>query len=237
MSTQTVIIKGGGSYSNKKPKTVSIPSDTALIAASQELRILGKQTQPAAGQYGNCIGIYLPPRKYTTQSIDPFTGASGEIEGGGTIQETCRFWFGSEALVAEAMYERNPVEIYYYCTKTDGTQSELYEDTHQVEVMEGAARIIERSEYERNPKLRELCLKKHGSCCVICGFDFEKTYGGRAKGFIHVHHLTPLSQVRTAYVVDPKTDLIPVCPNCHAVIHLKCPPYSPDEVREMTEKK
>ena len=39
------------------------------------------------------------------------------------------------------------------------------------------------------------------------------------KGFIHVHHLRPLHTIRKNYVVNYKNDLIPVCPNCHAMIH------------------
>jgi hypothetical protein len=32
------------------------------------------------------------------------------------------------------------------------------------------------------------------------------------------------------------SDLIPVCPNCHAVIHLKTPPYTPHEVSNILHK-
>ena len=49
--------------------------------------------------------------------------------------------------------------------------------------------------------------------------DFELTYGEYGKGFIHVHHLRPLYMVKKDYIVDYKNDLIPVCPNCHAMIH------------------
>ncbi len=34
------------------------------------------------------------------------------------------------------------------------------------------------------------------------------------EGFIHVHHLKPLSEVGYEYRVDPIRDLRPVCPNC-----------------------
>jgi 5-methylcytosine-specific restriction protein A len=50
-------------------------------------------------------------------------------------------------------------------------------------------------------------------------------------GFTHVHHLKLLSTVGSGYQVDPIEDLRPVCPNCHAVIHRREPPYSIDEVR------
>ena len=36
---------------------------------------------------------------------------------------------------------------------------------------------------------------------------------------IHVHHIVPVSEIGEEYVVDPVKDLIPVCPNCHMVLH------------------
>ena len=39
------------------------------------------------------------------------------------------------------------------------------------------------------------------------------------KGFIHVHHIVPIHTIGKGYKVDPSTDLVPVCPNCHAMLH------------------
>jgi 5-methylcytosine-specific restriction protein A len=98
---------------------------------------------------------------------------------------------------------------------------------------EGAIKQIYVNSYERNDRARYLCILKYGTNCVICGFDFEKVYGEVGKNFIHVHHLTPLSEIKQEYKVDPEEHLRPVCPNCHAIIHKKNPPYSIDEVIEM----
>jgi 5-methylcytosine-specific restriction protein A len=67
----------------------------------------------------------------------------------------------------------------------------------------------------------------------ICGFDFEARYGEFGKGFIQVHHIVPVSEIGERYVVDPKSDLVPVCPNCHAMIHRRHPPLSIGELREI----
>ena len=49
---------------------------------------------------------------------------------------------------------------------------------------------------------------------------FDKdAYGEYGKGFIHVHHITPVSQVNERYSLNPASDLIPVCPNCHSMLH------------------
>jgi 5-methylcytosine-specific restriction protein A len=55
-------------------------------------------------------------------------------------------------------------------------------------------------------------------------------------GYIHVHHIVPLSAIKESYVVDPVTDLVPVCPNCHAIIHRKMPPYLIEEVRALRRR-
>lgn len=97
---------------------------------------------------------------------------------------------------------------------------------------EGALRRISVNAYERDPRARQACLQLHGSFCSICGFDFETTYGEIGKGFIHVHHLRQLSEIGEAYEVDPLRDLMPVCPNCHAMLHKQIPAYSIEELKE-----
>ena len=52
-------------------------------------------------------------------------------------------------------------------------------------------------------------------------------------GYIHIHHLVPLSDCGEGYKVDPFKDLRPICPNCHAMVHRRQPPYSVEEVQQM----
>ena len=67
----------------------------------------------------------------------------------------------------------------------------------------------------------------------MCEFDFEENYGEVGVGFIHVHHIVPVAEIGETYQVDPINDLIPVCPNCHAMIHKRKPPYSIKEIKDM----
>lgn len=98
---------------------------------------------------------------------------------------------------------------------------------------EGAARTVTVNAYERNPAARAACLAHHGSACCVCGMTFEEIYGSDFKGGIHVHHLTPISALGKSYEVDPIKDLRPVCPNCHAALHQRTPPYAPEELKRM----
>ena len=89
------------------------------------------------------------------------------------------------------------------------------------EILEGAIKKISTDKYERNKEARRKCLEYHGTSCKICGFNFGKMYGSNLEGKIEVHHIKPLSEIREEYIVDPINDLIPVCPNCHMVLHSK----------------
>lgn len=85
--------------------------------------------------------------------------------------------------------------------------------------VEGARQQVYTTSYERNPKARIKCIEAYGYSCSICGFNFEQNFGELGKEFIHVHHLKPISKIKTEYRVDPVKDLRPVCPNCHAMLH------------------
>jgi hypothetical protein len=90
---------------------------------------------------------------------------------------------------------------------------------NQEVLIEGSLRQIIVNAYERNPKARSICIEHHGLNCKVCGFGFEDIYGAAGAGFIHVHHIIPLTEIKTTYEVDPLNDLVPVCPNCHAMLH------------------
>lgn len=98
---------------------------------------------------------------------------------------------------------------------------------------EGTVCTILTNKYERNLQARKKCIEHWGSQCIVCGFDFGYTYGKSAAGFIHVHHIKPLNEIKSKYEVDPVHDLRPVCPNCHAVLHMKKPPMSTEELKSI----
>jgi len=84
---------------------------------------------------------------------------------------------------------------------------------------EGGRRAIIVNAYERSDQARKECILHHKVSCVVCGFNFEQRYGKLGEGFIHVHHIVEISKIGKKYEVDPKKDLCPVCPNCHAMLH------------------
>jgi len=104
-------------------------------------------------------------------------------------------------------------------------------------LIEGASRTISVNVFERNPIARAKCLAHYGYKCIVCSFDFEKVYGSIGKNFIHVHHIVPLSDTKGEYELDPIKDLVPVCPNCHAMIHRTRPILTIAKIKEHLKAK
>ena len=101
------------------------------------------------------------------------------------------------------------------------------------EIFEGAILLSVIKRRERNPRNRLLAIRLHGHRCGICGLDPRETYGA-AGDVIEVHHLQPLAGLSEPKAYDPVSDLIPLCPNCHRVVHSRRPvPLTPAEVSEM----
>ncbi|MBK7058309.1 MAG: HNH endonuclease [Leptospiraceae bacterium] len=100
-------------------------------------------------------------------------------------------------------------------------------------IYEGSITKVLVNKYERNPEARKICIEYYGHKCSVCNFDFEEVYGEIGKDFIHVHHIKPLSEVKENYIVNPVEDLIPICPNCHAMIHRRKKVLSKDELKNI----
>lgn len=85
---------------------------------------------------------------------------------------------------------------------------------------EGGVKIFLGKRYERDPINRKRAIEIHGLSCAVCNFNFEEAYGELGTGFIEIHHVNPLSQQKgVPKEVNPITDLVPVCSNCHRMIH------------------
>lgn len=121
------------------------------------------------------------------------------------------------------------------------TEEDVSSDTQDRDHIEGEEKMILRRERERNPVARKLCIalyaQRNGGRvqCLACGFDFERAYGSLGRGFIHVHHLGPLAEATGPRQVDPNSDLIPLCPNCHAIVHRRRPMLTLAELVDLLE--
>lgn len=108
-------------------------------------------------------------------------------------------------------------------------------DDAETAASEGKKRMSSHFTRERNSsivhKKKDIELKSKGRLvCEVCGFDFEKIYGVRGKGFIECHHIKPISEIEDAQKTT-LDDLALVCSNCHRMIHKSRPWLSISELK------
>lgn len=81
---------------------------------------------------------------------------------------------------------------------------------------------------ERSSKLRAVAIeyftRNNMICCDCCDFNFPNYYGEEyGKNCIEIHHKKPIFQYQDdsfdQQVASALENLLPVCPNCHRVIH------------------
>jgi 5-methylcytosine-specific restriction endonuclease McrA len=87
------------------------------------------------------------------------------------------------------------------------------------EFFEGDRTEVSSYSVERSREARQSCLRRKGYDCAVCGFNFFETYGEIGLKYIHVHHVDDLALADGERKIDPETGLVPVCPNCHAMLH------------------
>lgn len=104
------------------------------------------------------------------------------------------------------------------------TGDDLYEGTITRSQMVG---------WERNRQARRLCVEHFGAVCQACKFSFDKRYGELGREFIEVHHTTQFAADHGRRKVDPLVDLVPVCSNCHRMLHRRTPPLGLRALRKV----
>lgn len=109
-------------------------------------------------------------------------------------------------------------------------------ETDPTDIWEGNAKQTLTTHYERNPLARLDCLREHGYSCKVCDLNFSNLYGKIGLDYIHVHHIVPISKRKRPYKINGAKDLVPLCPNCHAMTHKRIPPYSTDELKGIMSK-
>lgn len=142
------------------------------------------------------------------------------------------FTFEGNVVVKE-YFDTKPVKVIW---RFEEYPYESIDEREPTPITEGAISKVYVNKYERNPLARRMCIAYHGASCNVCHFDFYAIYGNLGKGYIHVHHLTSIASIGKEYTLIPEKDLIPVCPNCHAMIHKEKPALHPEELRTLIRK-
>lgn len=233
--------------------TVQVPTQEAVMFLAEEKHRLGQQWM---GYEGFLPARYLPSEQMTIQDVDIFAGTKGPEQNDGSTY--AQFAIGDEGLwQARVTWDRKTGAATYSesCDIADGQieavrvrQNKRKDQPPALSLpdddipeaippdskyFEGATQAILVNRFERNQRARAACLTFHGIRCLACGQRLQDVYGDVAKGLIHVHHLVPLSSIDAEYELDPEHDLVPLCPNCHAVAHRRDPPLSVEEIQAL----
>lgn len=112
----------------------------------------------------------------------------------------------------------------------DAAGSTKLVDAVTFDAIEGAPEFKYHLRRERNATLiQKFKSQSVNTLCAACKFDFEKYYGGLGRGFIEAHHNQPIAS-RNGGTKTLLSDLIPLCANCHRMIH-RCQPMTLETLR------
>lgn len=125
---------------------------------------------------------------------------------------------------------------FYEIIKNDFEEIKYADEVESdIKYSEGKTKQILVNSFERNAVARRKCIEYYGLNCQVCNFNFESVFGPIGKDFIHVHHVVDISTIGKEYSVAPIKDLVPVCPNCHNMLHRKKPAYTINELKQMLQ--
>lgn len=105
------------------------------------------------------------------------------------------------------------------------SERKILKKQHSTIFLEGEAGEAQETVYrQRNMELREACidyfrmLHDGHIVCECCGFEFAAQYD-IDDDYIEIHHRFPFSHTDGEHEVNSETDLVPLCANCHRMIH------------------
>jgi HNH endonuclease len=165
------------------------------------------------------FGVLTAKRKICAMETELWAWASAR----GVAVDPCRHCLHREFIHSGVSGGRNELRV-------DDVNSAL-------SIVEGAVETILSTRFERDREARRLCLAHHGYACRCCGLTMSDLYGELGEEYIHVHHKLPLSEIRQSYVPNPVEDLVPVCPNCHTMIHRSTTPLSVQQLAEIVQER
>jgi predicted HNH restriction endonuclease len=146
-----------------------------------------------------------------------------------------------EALLSNSLGYSDTVEVIAEINKSDRVGKKVIVYDENVMISEGRKKTVTTQVHERSKLLRDAAIEWYARdgnlLCQACGFDFYATYGEIGKGYIEIHHQKPIFQYEgtdfAKFIVDALKNLIPLCSNCHRMVHRKRDmPLTVQELRE-----
>ncbi len=193
-----------------------VPSDhPSVVAVSDLLRGLPLNEGVLRGRaFRSPDSVHLKLQNFL--SIDPAHNAKGMAHASQADRQVWREFSADRALV-----NRLARQLRGSAKSTDASQGVEEEDEEEFPEGRILYRVHRRHERSRvlASKMKRRWLASQGKlACLACGFDFEETYGPRGSGYIECHHIVPVSKLQVGARTRVE-DLVPVCSNCHKILH------------------
>lgn len=136
-----------------------------------------------------------------------------------------KFTFYGQATVVDVIETSDAVHFTLSTNRSDAiasnalsTEDEAHGTAPYVPDEEGQQRLRTHVGYERSRRNRAEAIRIHGTSCAACDFSFNAFYGVElARDYIEIHHIESITSGPRP--VDPTTELVPLCANCHAMVH------------------
>lgn len=230
----------GIAYHFPKRALPLIPPETKVIYYKGKLRsrqYLGSRLSIKPHYFGTAVvgKVYLDRQSEKgdyfalLRDFKPFAEAVLSKTGDGYLEQIPKnretnYWRDGTRSISKEIFLRilnaaSPIEEPFLAQAKQSKYNDLSQKYESFE--EGNKSLRYTTVYERNVRLRQQAILIHGASCVICGFNYEKVYGEYAAGYIHIHHTKPLATLEKSTTIDPEKDLIPLCANCHSIVHRK----------------
>lgn len=108
-----------------------------------------------------------------------------------------------------------------------GLGFEIYQSIDDENAIEGYKLDSSILRTARNQKLANEAKLRDKHTCQVCSYKMQI----HGKHVIDCHHTNPLAT--TGKIKTELDTLVCLCPNCHRVAHLKSPPYTVSELKEL----
>lgn len=214
---------------SSKIKTIRADVSNAMMAGPSLWNLyseveIGDQVIVTANGRRECVFEITGP--YVFDSENSILGYSHQRPAALTEIDPQILWQASDSSVAEGENVR------WTLSKCKGTKN-----SDEVVYFEGKRFSVNSTAIERDSLARRKCLENFGFNCDVCKINFEDAYGEMGKNYIHVHHRVDLAQTVGEHIIDPIRDLVPLCPNCHAMVHTEKPAMSVEKLKLVYESR
>lgn len=122
-------------------------------------------------------------------------------------------------------------------SKMNTPKEELPQATTPIAIIKEDEKEMEEDKTKQLTKeqIKAECISYYGAICDICGFDYGYTYGEAYEMAIEVHNIKDESHEEILPNTHPIEDLVPICHNCHHILHSHQPALTIEKMRQMVK--